>query len=195
MHEIVFVTGNQNKLREVQAIIGTSLPLRAHKLDLPELQGTPASISREKCLTACRALNAPVLVEDTCLCFEALNGLPGAYIKWFLESLGHDGLNRLLVGFDSKAAYALCTFAYCEPGMAEPVLFEGRTNGRIVPPRGPTHFGWDPIFMPDGFDQTYAEMDKDVKNTISHRFRALEKVRAFLLDKFASAQAPLMRLK
>jgi inosine triphosphate pyrophosphatase len=52
------------------------------------------------------------MVEDTCLCFNALQGLPGPYIKWFLGKLGHDGLNRMLHGFEDKTAYAQCTFAY-----------------------------------------------------------------------------------
>ena len=63
----------------------------------------------------------------------------------------------------------------------EPHVFAGRTEGRIVPARGPTDFGWDPIFEPDGFDQTFAEMDKGVKNSISHRFRALNLLRSYLL--------------
>lgn len=57
-----------------------------------------------------------VMVEDTCLCFNALQGLPGPYIKWFLQKLGHDGLNRMLAGFDDKTAYALCVFAYSPGG-------------------------------------------------------------------------------
>ena len=58
------------------------------------------------------------MVEDTCLCFNALKGLPGPYIKWFLSKLGHEGLNRMLAGFDDKTAYAQCTFAY-SPGGAQ----------------------------------------------------------------------------
>jgi inosine triphosphate pyrophosphatase len=70
----------------------------------------------------------------------------------------------------------------CSPGPDdEPHVFVGRTEGRIVQARGPTNFGWDPIFEPDGFDQTFAEMDKDVKNSISHRFRALNLLRSYLL--------------
>jgi inosine triphosphate pyrophosphatase len=66
-----------------------------------------------------------VLVEDTCLCFNALAGLPGPYIRWFLEAVGVDGLPRLLAGFEDKTAYALCTFAYC-PVVGSPVqLFRG----------------------------------------------------------------------
>eukprot|EP00529_Nitzschia_sp_RCC80_P001324 CAMPEP_0113517278 /NCGR_PEP_ID=MMETSP0014_2-20120614/42141_1 /TAXON_ID=2857 /ORGANISM="Nitzschia sp." /LENGTH=93 /DNA_ID=CAMNT_0000414399 /DNA_START=56 /DNA_END=333 /DNA_ORIENTATION=- /assembly_acc=CAM_ASM_000159 len=66
------------------------------KIDLPELQGDPVEIAKEKCRLASKQVNGPVFTEDTSLCFNALNGLPGPYIKWFLESLGHDGLNRML---------------------------------------------------------------------------------------------------
>ncbi|KAI9155957.1 nucleoside triphosphate pyrophosphohydrolase ham1 [Blastocladiella emersonii ATCC 22665] len=179
---LAFVTGNQNKLREVQAILGDSVAIEAHKLDLPEYQGDSRSVSAEKSKLAAKLLNRAVITEDTCLCFNALNGLPGPYIKWFLEGVGHDGLNRMLAGFDDKSGYALCTFAYCAGPDAEPVLFEGRTDGTIVPARGPTKFGWDPVFEPHGFKETYAEMDAAVKNTISHRYRALAKLQAFLLE-------------
>ena len=93
------------------------------------------------------------------------------------------GLNTLLVGFPSTKATALCTFAYSAGPSSEPILFEGRTEGRIVPARGPTHFGWDPVFQPDeGGGLTYAEMDGTEKNKISHRYRALERLRVFLQE-------------
>ena len=87
---------------------------------------------------------------------------------------------KLLAGWEDKSAYALCTFAYCAGPDSEPILFQGRTDGIIVEPRGRTDFGWDPIFQPDGFTTTYAEMDKEEKNKISHRYRALEKLKAYL---------------
>lgn len=66
--------------------------------------------------------------------------------KSFLEGVGLDGLNRMLAGFDDKTAYALCTYAYLESASSEPILFEGKTHGSIVPARGSNGFGWDPIF-------------------------------------------------
>lgn len=179
--DIVFVTGNVNKLKEVNAILALPKPLTNKKIDLPELQGpSTAYIAKQKCLEAARRIGGPVLTEDTSLHFNALKGLPGPYIKWFLQDLGHEGLNNLLAAYEDKSAYALCTFAYCEGPDKEVLLFEGRTDGKIVPARGPKDFGWDPIFMPDGYEQTYAEMLKATKNSISHRYKALEKVKAFL---------------
>ena len=179
---IKFITGNKKKVEEFQQIIGSSLSVEPMMLDLPELQGEPADIVKEKCLMASRQCDGPIIVEDTCLCFNALGGLPGPYIKWFLEKTGHAGLNNLLAAYSDKSAFALCIFAfYDKQKMDTPILFEGRTEGRIVPARGPHSFGWDPIFLPDGFDLTYAELDKDVKNTISHRGRALAKLKEYLI--------------
>ena len=79
----------------------------------------------------------------------------------------------MLAGFEDKSGYALCTFAYADGAGGAPLLFKGITNGKIVPARGPTNFGWDPVFQPDGYDTTYAEMSSEAKNVISHRGRAL----------------------
>uniref|UniRef100_A0A8C3LNL0 Inosine triphosphate pyrophosphatase n=1 Tax=Chrysolophus pictus TaxID=9089 RepID=A0A8C3LNL0_CHRPC len=182
---VVFVTGNAKKLEEVTQILGDSSPytLVAKKIDLPEYQGEPDEISVQKCREAARQIRGPVIVEDTCLCFNALGGLPGPYIKWFLEKLKPEGLYKLLAGFEDKSAYALCTFAFSTGNPEEPVkLFKGQTHGVIVEPRGPRDFGWDPCFQPDGYDQTYAELPKAVKNSISHRYRALSELSAFFLQ-------------
>lgn len=84
-----------------------------------------------------------------------------------------------MAGFEDKSGYALCIFAYGEPGK-DVKLFIGKTDGTIVEPRGPRDFGWDACFQPLDFDKTYAEMDKEVKNTISHRYKAVEALKTFL---------------
>ncbi|XP_033271668.1 inosine triphosphate pyrophosphatase isoform X3 [Orcinus orca] len=132
--KIVFVTGNAKKLEEVIQILGDKFPctLVAQKIDLPEYQGEPDEISIRKCQEAARQVQGPVLVEDTCLCFNALGGLPGPYIKWFLEKLKPEGLHQLLAGFQDKSAYALCTFALSTGDPSEPVrLFRGRTSALL----------------------------------------------------------------
>ncbi|XP_043718959.1 inosine triphosphate pyrophosphatase [Telopea speciosissima] len=179
---VTFVTGNSKKLEEVKSILGNSIPFQSLKLDLPELQGEPEEISKEKARLAAKEVQGSVLVEDTCLCFNALKGLPGPYIKWFLEKIGHEGLNNLLMAYEDKSAYALCVFSLSLGPTVEPLTFVGKTSGKIVPPRGPNDFGWDPIFQPDGYEQTYAEMPKEEKNKISHRSKALAQVKSHFAE-------------
>ncbi|XP_048457779.1 inosine triphosphate pyrophosphatase isoform X3 [Rhincodon typus] len=127
---VVFVTGNARKLEEVVQILGDKFPftLVSKKIDLPEYQGEPDEISIKKCQEAARQIQGPVIVEDTCLCFNALGGLPGPYIKWFLEKLYPEGLYKMLQGFEDKSAYALCTFAYSTGNPNDSVkLFRGKT--------------------------------------------------------------------
>ena len=183
---VTFVTGNKKKLEEVQRILsaGGDLPftLTNHKLDLPELQGGPLEVAKGKCELAAKELNGPCIVEDTSLCFNALNGLPGVYIKWFLDSCGLDGLNDMLAFSDDKSGYAQTVVAFCEGPGKEVLTFEGRTHGKIVRPRGSLDFGWDPIFLPTAEEQgnggkTYAEMSGEQKDAISHRKRAFAKLR------------------
>ncbi|KAI4311372.1 hypothetical protein MLD38_036275 [Melastoma candidum] len=179
---VTFVTGNAKKLEEVRAILGHSVPFQSVKLDLPELQGEPEDISKEKARLAALRVDGPVLVEDTCLCFNALKGLPGPYIKWFLQKIGHEGLNNLLMAYEDKSAYALCAFSFALGPDSEPITFLGKTEGKIVPPRGPNDFGWDPIFQPKGYNLTYAEMPKEEKNKISHRSKALDLVKSHFAE-------------
>lgn len=164
-HTVTFVTGNKKKLEEVVAILASkstsgstqqdNFSVVSCSLDLPELQGEPDAIAREKCLLAYKKLRCPVMVEDTSLCFNALHGLPGPYIKDFLAKCGHDGLNRILDGFEDKSAYAQCIFAYHNGSEDENcsgdniVTFRGITDGKIIPAQGDNNFGWDPIFLPD----------------------------------------------
>ena len=184
---ITFVTGNKKKLEEVQRILSTDgdLPfvIMNRKLDLPELQGDTVAIAEEKCALAAREIGGPVITEDTSLCFRALHGLPGPYIKWFLDKCGHEGLNDMIAFSDDKAAYAQTVVAFCA-GPGKPVAtFDGRTEGRIVPPRGRRDFGWDPIFSPDeGNGLTYAEMTKEGKDAISHRQRAFSLLRSYFKE-------------
>lgn len=191
MSTITFVTGNANKLKEVTAILsqgagesGTvgKFTITNKSLDLDEVQGTIDEVTIHKAKSAADIIGGPVLVEDTCLGFNAMNDLPGPYIKWFVKLIGLTGLVDMLYKFEDKGAKAICTFGYCEGPGKEVKLFQGITEGNIVDSRGPTNFGWDSIFEPIGFKETYAEMDKTLKNTISHRFKALDKLRDFLLS-------------
>lgn len=188
MYTLTFVTGNANKLREVRAILcggndnavvgNWSITNKA--VDLDEVQGSVEEVTRHKAEQAASLIGGPVLVEDTCLCFEALGGLPGPYIKWFVEKVGLDGINKMLDGFSDRHANAVTTFGFCAGPGSKVELFQGITTGEIVPQRGGTGFGWDAIFQPEGFDRTYAEMAGPDKNLISQRSKALAKVKEYL---------------
>lgn len=119
-------------------------------------------------------------MEDTCLCFNALGGLPGPYVKHFMQNVGPEGLKKLISSFHDQSGYAQCTFAYSSGDSRDAHVFVGRVNGTIVEPRGGPSFGWDPIFQPDGFSETYAEMDKLIKSGMSHRYKALHKLIDYL---------------
>jgi inosine triphosphate pyrophosphatase len=179
--KITFVTGNMKKLEELKAILGNGFPFELDnaKIDLPELQGEPEEVAIEKAKLAAKEINGPILIEDTSLCFNALGGLPGVYIKWFFEKVGNEGLYKMLEGFEDKSGYAQCIFTFCAGPGSVPITFVGRTPGKIVKPRGPEGFGWDPVFEPDEHDKTFAELDKEVKNKISHRFNSLMKVKNY----------------
>ncbi|PGG98924.1 RdgB/HAM1 family non-canonical purine NTP pyrophosphatase [Polytolypa hystricis UAMH7299] len=167
MKTLNFITGNKNKLAEVKAILGDAIDIQDRAVEVPEIQGSIEEIAKEKCRVAAEMVGGPVLTEDTALEFNALKGLPGPYIKWFLEKLGHDGLNKLVDPYEDKSIVAVCTFAFSSGPGEEPILFQGRTEGRIVPARGPPNFGWDPIFEYEG--KTFAEMEKDEKVGFSSR--------------------------
>ncbi|KAM3439754.1 hypothetical protein MY4824_002517 [Beauveria thailandica] len=179
-----FITGNPNKLREVKAILEPDIEVRSHSIDLEEVQGSVEDVTLFKCQKAADIMDGPVLVEDTALCFHALGGLPGVYIKWFLTTIGLDGLNNLLAAYPDKSADAVCTFGYSEGRGKTPILFQGRCQGKIVPARGPTRFGWDPIFEHD--NETFAEMEPEKKNLISHRARALGKLQMYFKEQAAT---------
>ena len=105
IEHVTFVSSNKYKINEVKMILGNEYPweLRINSVDLFEPQAPPVEVSRWKCRQAAKICNSPVIVEDTSLCFNALNGLPGPYIKWFYESIGNDGLAKLLDGHEDKS--------------------------------------------------------------------------------------------
>ncbi|KLO79083.1 putative inosine triphosphate pyrophosphatase [Fusarium fujikuroi] len=176
MTEINLITGNANKIVDIKAILAPSgIAVRNQSLDLPEIQGSIEEITIAKCRRAAEMVGGPVVVDDTALCFNAMNGMPGPYIKFFLEALGPEKLHLLLAGFSDKTAEAVATIGYCEGPGHEPVLFQGRIDGTIVPARGVMRYGWQTCFQPDGMVLTLAEMPNEEKHGMSHLSKALQK--------------------
>ncbi len=174
---LYFVTGNQNKFKEIQAILDDVEQL---DIDLPEIQDIdPKKIIEAKLQEALKHKSEACVVEDTSLYFECLNGLPGPLIKWFLKEMGTEGLTTLVAKMGNNRAEAKTVIGYAKTP-DEIYFFEGSIKGSIVQPRGDTKFGWDPIFQPDGFDKTFAEMTLEEKNQVSMRRVATEKLKTFL---------------
>lgn len=179
----IFVTSNENKLHEASVILG--IELESAPLDLPEPQAVSvADVAVEKVRAARSALGDPphpVFVEDSGLVFESWNGLPGALSKWFLSSVGNEGLLKMLAPYEDRSARAVCALAVSFSD-APAQVFLGEVSGQIsASPRGESGFGWDPIFVPETpGGETYAELGAR-KNDDSHRARAFRAARATLL--------------
>jgi non-canonical purine NTP pyrophosphatase (RdgB/HAM1 family) len=184
MGVVYFVTGNKNKFAEAQKIIPT---LERIDIDLDEIQETdPRKIIEAKIKSVFKHKEAKFVVDDVSVYMECLGGkLPGPLIKWFLTSLGNKGLYEIAKRFNNFNAEVRATVAYAE-SENEIHFFEGTVKGTIVNPVQ-SGFGWDPLFKPDGFAKTYAEMTVEEKNEISHRGIAFRKLRDFLDNKIAKS--------
>jgi inosine triphosphate pyrophosphatase len=178
---LFFLTGNKNKLDEVRRIIPE---IKQKDIDLPEIQEIDAhKIIKEKLIQALKssATGDEFVVEDTSLYLDCLNGLPGPLIKWFLTTIKNEGLYEICKRFDNYNAEAKTLVGYSKG--SEIKFFEGTAKGKITRPEIPTSFGWDSIFIPDGFEKTFAEMSREEKNKISMRGLAFMKLREYLDSK------------
>lgn len=180
MEKLTFITGNPGKAKYLTDYF--DLPVEHHKLDLAEIQSLDLkAVVEDKAKRAYEIIKAPVLVEDISLVFNNLGLLPGPLIKWFFESLGNEGLCKLLDKFVDRRALASVMFAYCDDSGI--YTFAASRPGVIADsPRGEAGFGWDPIFIPEGFDHTWAEMNDDEKHQSSMRRIALEKLKEFIIN-------------
>ena len=158
MTKVTFITGNQGKADFLAKYV--DYPVEHQKVDIDEIQSLNLSeVAEHKVRQAYEVVGRPVLVEDVALVFEALKDLPGPFIKWFEIAIGAEGICRLLDGKSRKAAARVC-MVYFDGHQLE--FFDGQLEGRIANnPIGTNGFGFDPIFIPEGFDITLAEMSDD----------------------------------
>ena len=175
---LYLVTSNLHKLKEFQQLL--PFPIQNVAIDLLEIQTTDRhALIQNKLQQAYAQTQAPVLVEDTSLYFEAWNQLPGTLTKWFLQNLGGAGLFKALQPFQNFKAQAVCCIGYTPDGKVFH-YFEGELSGHIVSPRGEGGFGWDPIFQPLGSFLTFGQMGQEEKNFISMRQKAIGALSLFL---------------
>lgn len=180
MAAIYFVTGNEGKFREAKALLPQ---LERINFDLPEEQSLDPQLVIAKKLEVARTRHdGPLIVEDTSLYLEGLNGFPGPLIKWMLHAVGNQGIYELASAIRNRGATAKTVIGY-DDGNGNVHFFEGEVDGRIVAPYGNEGFGWDEIFKPNGLDETFAEMGDDFKPEFSMRTQAFKRLQEFLKDK------------
>ena len=181
--KILFATNNAHKTEEVRAILGDTLTLMnlsdfGFNGDIPETSATLEGNALQKARFIRERFNVPCFADDTGLEVEALDGAPGVHSARYAGEGKHpeDNMRKLLReldGKDNRNARFRCVIAYIDD-TGEEYLFEGTVNGVILTERrGDKGFGYDPVFRPDGFDLTFAEMSEEDKNNISHRGKAV----------------------
>lgn len=176
----VFVTGNQHKADYLARLLG--MPIDHQKVELDEIQSVSLEeIAEHKARQAYEKIGRPVLIDDVGLTFEALGELPGPFIRFFVDTPnGLENLCRMLDGFDTRRATAECVMAYFDSN--ELGIFKGSLGGEIADaPRGDNGYGWDKIFIPDGFgDQTRAELTESDDEKSYRIIKPIDVVREFL---------------
>lgn len=169
MATITYVSSNAGKAEYLATYLDH--PFTHHALDLNEIQSLDlVKIAEHKAKEAYSKLKVPVLVDDVALNFNALGGkLPGPYIKWFLGELGAEGLCKLLDNFGDRGAEGKICMTYYDG--KELKNFMGNLKGTIAkePRQGIRGYGWDVIFIPEGSDKTYSQMNNDEINTYGIR--------------------------
>ena len=192
MKKLLVATGNAHKTEEIRAILGEGYEvtdLKSHP-SLPVVEETGTTFLENATLKAVeisQQVPGLVLSDDSGLEVDALGGEPGVYSSRYASEDGNDELNntKLLgalegVGESERTARFRCVIVLAENGRVL-AHFDGAVEGRIISERhGSGGFGYDPLFVPDGHDKSFAELGEEVKNTLSHRARAMEKVCAWL---------------
>jgi non-canonical purine NTP pyrophosphatase (RdgB/HAM1 family) len=175
LDHISLITGNEGKAREFESLLG--IEVTAVKEDLVEIQELDVvKVVERKAQDAYSKLRRPVLVDDTGLALKEWNGLPGALVAWFLEAVGPQGILRMAAGVSDRSATVTTALGYADEAGVR--AFTGTLNGVLTTElRGEGGFGYDPIFLPEGHDRTFAEMSSEEKNEISHRRLAVDELR------------------
>ena len=197
--KIVFATNNAHKLREIREILGTRFEvvslsdIGCHE-DIPETGSTLEENASQKSHYVADHYGLPCFADDTGLEVEALGGAPGVHSARYAEGTDHDSkanmakLLRELQGEDNRKARFRTVISLLEPdteqGGWKEHRFEGEVRGTIATEKhGHEGFGYDPLFVPEGYEESFAQLGEEVKNRISHRARAVRKLADYLLSK------------
>lgn len=191
---VIFATHNAKKLNEAQGILPASVVVKslvdlAYEQEIIENADTFEGNAKLKTDAIFSVFGEACFADDSGLVVPSLNGLPGVKSARYASDampVNHEANNDKLLGalknISDRSAYFISVVCLKLPNQTE-CYFEGRVTGRIAEsPKGDMGFGYDPIFIPDGYTQTFAELGPTVKNQISHRARALNQMSAFLLS-------------
>lgn len=190
MQKLLVATGNSHKTDEIRAILGEDYvvsDLKAHP-DLPEVEETGTTFLENATLKAVKIskqVDGLILSDDSGLEVDALGGEPGVYSSRYAGEAGNDAANNKkllheLQGEDSRTARFRCVMVLAQDGEVL-ASFDGAVEGRMLSElHGEGGFGYDPLFVPDGYDQTFSQLSEGIKNQLSHRAVAMEKVVAWL---------------
>ena len=187
--KLVFATNNLHKLTEIKAILGEQIEILSLNdinchVDIPETADTLEGNAKMKAEYIYQHYHLDCFADDTGLEVKALNGAPGVFSARYAGE-GHDSqanMKKLLEHLKGKTnREAQFRTAICLIENGEEHLFEGLVKGKIIEEKkGEAGFGYDPVFVPDGYDKTFAELGEDIKNQISHRARAVKKLCDYL---------------
>ncbi len=172
---IHFATSNESKFREASSIVRKyGISLRMSSLKVEEIQDSDLKvIARNALIRILTMVTVPVIVDDSGLFIDSLNGFPGVFSSYVFKALGNEGILRLLLGETNRRATFRCAIAFGSL-RHRPRVFMGGIGGEIShSAMGSNGFGFDPIFLADGEKRTFGEMLPQEKNRISHRARAL----------------------
>ena len=187
--QFIFATHNKNKLIEVHSLMPSSITLLSlddinFQNEIEETSTTIEGNALLKAQTIYKQTGINCFADDSGLLVDALNGAPGVYSARYAgaQKNNEDNLQKLLFdlrNIETRDAHFKTVMALIIDG--KDFLFEGIINGKIISEKIGTHgFGYDPIFVPNGYTETFAQLSSEIKNTISHRARALQKMLAFI---------------
>lgn len=179
--KLTFITGNANKAAQLSKYLGISVD--HHKVDLTEIQSLDLEeVIGHKLKEAYSIIKSPVLVDDASVVILAFGKLPGPFIKYFLDELKTEGICKMLFAFTDKRVTGTVGIGYYDGN--EMKIFTGVIEGMISDgPKGDGGFGWDSIFIPNGYSQTRAEMNEADYDATSPRKFAIEKLEKYLKSK------------
>ena len=192
--KIVFATNNKHKLEEIKDILGKDFEIVSlaeigcHE-DIPETGTTLEENARQKSTYIVEHYSHDCFADDTGLEVEALNGEPGVHSARYAEGTDHDSeanMRKLLANLEGQSNRKACfrtVISLIIDGVEH--QFEGKVEGRIATEKhGTEGFGYDPIFIPEGYDKSFAELGEEIKNLISHRARAVKKLAEYLSSSY-----------